>query len=55
MGKVLSILPRTSLHLLDYHNMFGGSPDFGKISVSLNPDSSVGKIDFENDISFTTV
>jgi len=27
--------------------MFGGSPDFGKISVSLNPDSSVGKIDFE--------
>jgi len=46
-GKSIINTPTHITSLLDYHAMFGGSSDFGKISVSLNPDSSVGKIDFE--------
>jgi hypothetical protein len=46
-GKSIINVPTHLTSLLDYHIMFGTAADFGKISVSLNPDSSVGSIDFE--------
>lgn len=46
-GKSILNTPTHVTSLLDYHAMFGGANDLGKISVSLNPDSSVAKIDFE--------
>ena len=47
-GKSIINTPTHVTSLLDYHTMFGGSPDMGKISVSLNDDSSVSKIEFQN-------
>ena len=47
-GKSIINTPTHVTSLLDYHTMFGGSPDMGKISVSLNEDSSVSKIEFQN-------
>jgi len=46
-GKSIINVPTHITSLLDYHIMFGAAADFGKINVSLNPDSSVGIIDFE--------
>ena len=46
-GKSIINVPTHLTSLLDYHIMFGSSADYGQISVSLNPDSSVGTIDFE--------
>jgi phage tail sheath protein FI len=46
-GKSIINVPTHLTSLLDYHIMFGAAADYGKISVSLNPDSSVGLIDFE--------
>ncbi len=46
-GKSIINVPTHLTSLLDYHSMFGTAADYGKISVSLNADSSVGTIDFE--------
>lgn len=46
-GKSIINVPTHITSLLDYHIMFGTAADFGTINVSLNPDSSVGTIDFE--------
>lgn len=46
-GKSIINVPTHITSLLDYHIMFGGAADFGTINVSLNPDSSVGRIEFE--------
>lgn len=46
-GKSILNVPTHLTSILDFHTMFGRSADYGKISVSLNSDSSVGSIDFE--------
>ena len=46
-GKSIINVPTHLTSILDFHSMFGHAADYGKINVSLNPDSSVGEIDFE--------
>jgi phage tail sheath protein FI len=46
-GKSIINVPTHLTSILDFHSMFGRAADYGKINVSLNPDSSVGAIDFE--------
>jgi phage tail sheath protein FI len=47
-GKSLSNSPRHITSLLDYHQMFGGSPALGEITVQLDKDNSVNAVAFEN-------
>jgi len=44
-GKSLKNIPTHISSMLDYHQMFGASSGLGEITVNLNADNSVGKID----------
>ena len=47
-GKSLLTVPRHVTSLLEFHQMFGGAPDLGKITVQLDGDNSVDSVSFEN-------
>ena len=44
-GKSLKNIPTHISSMLDYHQMFGASSGLGEITVNLNADNSVVKID----------